>query len=444
MKISRSKVYILSIIVLIIVFRLMRELWIIRKNLSSETVSILYQIAQIKDECKYSTDALIFEIPECHQMVIGETYSFTGSVDMSSDRAIFAKKRLIIKDKKLIATNNNSLFAWKRCLLQWRSQILYKLRLSLLGNLPAPHGAVLYSMLFGDQSLMSEESKELFKATGTSHLQAVSGYNFAIIATGIQNSIKRHLKRRVQALLIFGGTLIFFYLVGMQPSVIRAVASLITVLTTKFILTCQYNSKFYLALVLVLMVLWQPLWIFNISFQLTATAVAGIVYLQPLFNYSVERLLDTSSHKLKRAQKNTNLITNCVSSFTTSLAAALATAPILLFYFHELSLMGIFISTIFSLLIDFIVTVGFWTTLAAALCYSWAMQSLIAVWIKLILYLPLEVFLSSMQAVSSTSILTFQTQNFSGWCVLLWYGVLIIWWKITSPLSRNIRERVFV
>ncbi len=444
MKRGGIKLYIWVAIIIVIFWRIYQELQMMRSIPQTGQLTILYQITQIQPKCLYSTDYLYFVIPECHQVKVGETYRLAGSLSGLSDTEPFSKKRLIIQEKKLIASNICSLFAWKTCFLEWRNHIWQLVQQPVIENIPAPHGLVLLSMIYGSQAGMDTETRELFRVTGTSHIQAVSGYNFAIIASGVLTVTQRHLRKRAQGIVILACTLMFFYLVGMQPSVIRAVLTLITVLGIKFFLMRQYNSQFYLALVLVFMILVNPLWILSISFQLSAAAVAGILYIQPLLQHRFDVLCIRCIQKSKHNSRLPSFVIEFVSSLTTSLAAALATAPILLLNFHELPLLGICISTICSSLLNFIVTVGFWTTLTAAICYSWAIKSVCILWIKLVLYLPLEVFLSSMQAASQINFLTIRLESFPLWAVCMYYCAIVLWVKMGNTQSLKEERKVFV
>ncbi len=423
------KMYILILFCTLIILRFFIELQAVRKFVAATEVTLKYTITRIEPKCLYLTDYLYFVIPECHQTRVGETYLLIGTVDGVSDRGIFAKKRLMIGEKLLMTTDICSLNAWEVCLYEWRSTIWEALRQPVVQNLPAPHGAILLSMIYGVQESGGAEAKELFRATGTSHLQAVSGYNFALIATGVMAVVTNYLHRKTQGIVILCCILLFFFIVGVQPSIIRALLTLIAVLGTKFFLMRQYNSQFYLVLVLIFMLLFKPIWLTSVGFQLSATAVAGILYLQPILLHQFDFLSSQYTQQRGSTSPKSVLVWELLNSFTTSLAAALATAPILLYYFHELPLLSIGISTLLSSLVNLIVTVGFWTTLTAAITYSWAIQSFWETWIKVLLYIPLEVFLSSMQAASQITWLTIQIDSFPWWSVCLWYLVLLVWVK---------------
>lgn len=446
MKLTRYKVYILIFLFIVIITRIYSVIRNVRIIYEAEKVSVLYQITQIKDTCWYSSDMFYFKITECRQAKIGETYLLTGTVDATSDKGVFSKKRLMVEDKKLVAVNNNSLYSWKSLLAGWKNHIWKKLSEPILESLPPLHAVVLLSMVFGEQEKIAEETKELFRKTGTSHLQAVSGYNFAVIAAGIHSVVEKFAKKKNQGLCILVVSLFFAYIVGMQPSVIRALGTLITILIARFLLMYQYNSTFSLCFVLYFMVFWRPIWLFSIGFQLSVGAVIGILYFQPILQRSLDSLVAKVTKISPREVRVPAVFSDMASGFTTSIAASITTAPILLFHFHELSLMGVVISSLFASILNVIVLLGFWTAITASIVYNSLTEPLVSIWIKLTLYLPLELFLSSIEWFSQIKFLNFKIEVFPWWLCLGWYvGLFLIWrYNYYKTISRNARERLFV
>jgi competence protein ComEC len=284
---------------------------------------------------------------------------------------------LIISEKNEVNADIYSLYGWREVFLSWRSQIWQDLSQPVLQTLPYPHSVVLLSMIFGEQEEVGEQTNTLFKITGTSHIQAVSGYNFAVITAGIQKLIATRLSKRKQGMIILLAALIFFCIVGVQPSVVRAVASLITVLTARFLLMRQAKAPFCLVIVLYFLLFWKPLWLFSISFQLSVASVVGILFIQPILEHKLESILSQCTQKSATTRQLPFLITEVVGGFTTAVAASLTTAPLLLCYFHELPLIGIGISAVFASLLNLIVSCGFWTTLTAGLIYNSFLQGFV-------------------------------------------------------------------
>lgn len=200
---------------------------------------------------------------------------------------------------------------------QWRNEQLSKWRKALED--PAVF-SIAGAMVFGYKDEMPEEIRETYAATGASHVLAVSGLHVGLIYL-FCNFLLRRLKWRfwkaVISLIVIWG---FAFLTGATPSVLRASTMF------SFVLIGQqlrrpisiYNSLAGSALFLLIV---NPLWLFNIGFQLSYLAVLGIVVFQPLFYH-------WWIPSNQWADKIWTLI-------TVSLAAQLATLPLTLYYFHQ-------------------------------------------------------------------------------------------------------------
>jgi competence protein ComEC len=208
----------------------------------------------------------------------------------------------------------------------------------------------------------------------------------------------------------------------------------------------QAKAPFCLVIVLYFLLFWKPLWLFSISFQLSVASVVGILFIQPILEHKLESILSQCTQKSATTRQLPFLITEVVGGFTTAVAASLTTAPLLLCYFHELPLIGIGISAVFASLLNLIVSCGFWTTLTAGLIYNSFLQGFVTLWIKISLYLPLEVFLASIAYFSHIQFFTIRLTNFPWWLVIAWYMSLIsLWWiSRTGYHSRTPQERMFI
>jgi len=143
---------------------------------------------------------------------------------------------------------------------------------------------LLNAMLLGDRSRMPTTMKEGFRATGLAHLLAISGLHFGTISAtllGLISVILRRLplslqtRRRLSFWLVIVAMAFYTFLVKASPSVIRAFVMMgMTVAAwstgRKYILGSALLRAF-----LVLVVL-NPIQIFNAGFLLSFSAVAGI------------------------------------------------------------------------------------------------------------------------------------------------------------------------
>jgi competence protein ComEC len=207
--------------------------------------------------------------------------------------------------------------------------VTYALRNRLIhavnGLLPPDQASLLIAMTLGERSGIPRRITEAFTASGTYHILAISGLNVSLLAGALFFLLKAvRIPLRVSALLSMG--LITFYaaLAGGSASVVRA-AVMADVYLLGLVLDREADSLNTLALSALGLLLWQPLFLYDVGFQLTFVATGAIVV-------AVNRLPSASLPAPWRW---------VVAPLVLSVAAFLGTAPILASTFHRLSLIGI-------------------------------------------------------------------------------------------------------
>ncbi|PSF38699.1 competence protein ComEC [Aphanothece hegewaldii CCALA 016] len=152
---------------------------------------------------------------------------------------------------------------------------------SLRQGLGDSYGSILGSIVLGRQAVdLPIEVRELFIKTGLAHVFAASGFQVALLL-GIVFRLTRSLLPRNQ--LIIGIIVLVFYvgLTGIQPSILRASLMGIGVL----IGMCK-NRKTYsngsLILAGTILLIFNPLWIWDLGFQLSFLATLGLIVTLPI------------------------------------------------------------------------------------------------------------------------------------------------------------------
>lgn len=180
------------------------------------------------------------------------------------------------------------------------------------------------TLILGYRADLNKDLIEAYSKTGTMHVLSVSGMHVGIVFLVLSFLLKSMNKNRqlilIRAILIIG--LIWFYslLTGFSSSVCRSALMLSFVVLGKAINKNQ-NSYNLMAISAFFLLLYDPFYLFDVGFQLSYLAVAGLVYFHPLIY---------NSFYIK------NKILDSIWSYTAlSLAAQLATFPISLYYFHQ-------------------------------------------------------------------------------------------------------------
>ncbi len=188
-------------------------------------------------------------------------------------------------------------------------------------NMPSPAAELLAGILFGQRSRLPEEVQQNFRSSGTGHLLAVSGLHVGLVAALILG-LWRLLGLRGKVPLVAAIVLIFgyAYLTGMRPSALRA-AVMISFALGALLLERERDLPTTVALAALVTLLFNPLFLFSIGFQLSYLATLSIIYLQPPLARAAARL------KLPRFIR---------ALLTVTLAAQIGVLPICAYYFHHI------------------------------------------------------------------------------------------------------------
>ena len=185
--------------------------------------------------------------------------------------------------------------------------------------------SVVAAMALGDKKGLTKELKETYSVTGASHVLALSGLHLGIIYTLLSLLIGRR-RQMVAQIVMITGIWLFVFLVGMSTSVVRAAV----MLTLYAVLSLGHREKMSvntLAFTAIVMLMMNPMALFDIGFQMSYMAVFSILLFMPLFErvFSEEYLM---SHKVVKW---------IGSAVAVSLAAQIGTAPLTAYYFGRFS-----------------------------------------------------------------------------------------------------------
>jgi competence protein ComEC len=198
------------------------------------------------------------------------------------------------------------------------------LRRSLYRVLPAKEAGLLMGLALGDTSSLDPDVEKDFRATGLSHLTAVSGANVVMfLAPVLGLAGLAGAGRRGRFAIGIAAVGFFVLLTGAEPSVLRAVAMSSLTLLGVF-LGRPRSPPAILGGAVLLLLTHDPTLVHALGFQLSVGATAGIAMLaQPL------------AGRLSRLPRPIAL------AAATTLAAQAGVLPLLLFYFRVFPLVSV-------------------------------------------------------------------------------------------------------
>lgn len=204
--------------------------------------------------------------------------------------------------------------------LMLREQIVKKFR---TWSLEDDVLAIISALTVGDKSKLTREIKATYNAAGVSHILALSGLHIGILSM-ILSWLFYPLRRVcggkwIAGFLIVGLLWGFAFLSGLSPSVIRAVTMFSAYVVASIFSEDRFSGFSALTLTAFIMLIYQPMYLFDVGFQLSFMAVLGIFLFYPL----IDSLFVVRN-------KIVAYLWNIISL---SLAAQLATLPLILYYF---------------------------------------------------------------------------------------------------------------
>ncbi len=195
---------------------------------------------------------------------------------------------------------------------------------------------VMRALVLGDRTLLDADVREQFAQTGLMHLLAVSGLHVLLVGMVVFVLLRPFLLRLGvprrgaeigRAVLTMALLTGYAIITGGSPSVVRAVV-MAAIYIGGVVLERPASSMNSLGAAACILLVARPAMLFEPGFQLSFAAVAGLVLLPVV----VQPYLPERRHRLRYW---------VATSFVASLAATIATAPILLYHFGRLPLAGL-------------------------------------------------------------------------------------------------------
>ncbi len=219
------------------------------------------------------------------------------------------------------------------------SRTMYAIKDRSLENIykifPDPESSLLAGVLLGVDTGLTSELQQAFKNTGTAHIIAISGFNISIIAGIFFAFFSKFLGPRRGSVLAILGIAFYTLLVGADAAVVRAAIMGSLALFARQVGRRQFALNTLLA-VAMLMCLWNPLYIWDVGFQLSFFATLGLILYATPLSEAANRLI-TRYFPTSTAEKFAELFSEFV---LLTLAAQITTIPIMAYHFQRISLVS--------------------------------------------------------------------------------------------------------
>ena len=208
---------------------------------------------------------------------------------------------------------------------------------------------ILIAVLTGYKDYISNETDEMLRRAGISHVMVVSGLHLSVWVFFIASLFPDGSRfSKVRYILLFAVTLFVMFLAGMSESVRRA-----GFMSLVHIVGCLLNRKSdslnSIGFAVFVMLLFNPYCVLSLSFQLSVLSTLAII---TLGKACTENTASFFGYEGYRKSVPIRLLRICFESFTISMSVLVFTMPVLIYEFGGIST----VTALTNLLVSFVVT----------------------------------------------------------------------------------------
>ncbi len=292
---------------------------------------------------------------------------------------------------------------------------------------PDTEASILSDLLLGDRAGLDSEIKSLYSRSGIAHILSISALHVSILGMGIY-SLLRRARVPVPASAAAGIFILVMYgiMTGMSISACRAIGMYILKLGAD-VLGRTEDRPTSLALVCTVLSVSSPSKILSCGFLLSFGAVAGISFVSPALTKCFKEAFSIQKSSVPKP------LFTLYSSLIASFSATVTTLPIVLYFFYEVPVYGVFLNVIILPCMSFLMV----SALIAMLIPGFGIAGTPA-------YFILKGFETLCLLVDKLPGGTWNPGRPAVWSIVVYYAVLVGFVVCTSEIVGARRERIRV
>lgn len=277
--------------------------------------------------------------------------------------------------------------------------------------LPSPQAELLSGVLLGQNKNLPVSLKLALRDTSTLHIVVASGQNLSMVA-GFFLSLAGLIKRKHAIILSLLAVIFYTLLTGVQVPVLRA-AIMFSLSSLAALSGRQKEGWWVLMVTAALMLLVNPKWISDLSFQLSFLATFGVVVISPVLLQFL--------HKIPILGQDLSV----------TLAAQLMVTPVIAANFHQISLVSLITNAMILWTVPFVMILG-----SVALVFSFVWTG--AAWIfSLFASVLLTYFIYIVQFFAS---FPFAWEYVREQVWVVWVGYYLVVGGVLMAINLSLRE----
>jgi competence protein ComEC len=219
--------------------------------------------------------------------------------------------------------------------------------------------SVLLGIMLGYTDDIDEDIKEAFSNCNVSHILAVSGMHISYIILGLSIVLNKGMGRRKSKILTIIVLIMYMFITGFSPSIVRSGIMGILMLTS-FIIYRKNDIWTSIAISMLVILIYNPFLIQNIGLILSYGGTIGIILFQKNIYLLLEKIRFKKSRKIhKQNEKIVKIIDKLKEIISVMLSAQIVLMPIIVSVFNKIGISFFIVSILVSIIIGPIVILGF-------------------------------------------------------------------------------------
>lgn len=229
--------------------------------------------------------------------------------------------------------------------------------------LPGEESGVMSAIALGRRGGLESDVKDILSGAGIIHIIAVSGLHISVVGRGLYRLLRKKVGVGfgVSALCAFIVVFLYALMCGMSVSCIRAVGMFVIFLFAE-ILGRGYEMGRAAILMAVLILIYNPFFLFSSSFIFSFGAVAGIVLVAGPVSELAKEYVDNWCGNLFLSGRLARLFCDAcgkfIPYFLSAVSVSLFTMPVVAWFYYEVPVYSVFLNMLVLPVIGVLLLVG--------------------------------------------------------------------------------------
>lgn len=323
-----------------------------------------------------------------------------------------------------------------RFIVRLSNSLHIKIRENLNNLFESDVSGIIKGIVLGDKSNIDEDVQEKFRISGISHILAVSGMHVSYIILTINLILKKGFGKRNIQLLIILFLIIYMFLTGFSPSIVRA--SLMNILILSAGLFHRKNDfATSISFSLIIVLIYNPFLIENIGLQFSYIATIGIILLQKNVKIVLKKIkIKNKKLRYRLSNKSLKIISKIQEILSVTISAQISILPIMIYHFNMFGIYFLISNLLISIIIGPILILSFITIM-----FSFIFNPMAKI-ISFFLNILIHVFIC-ISNISNIPFSKFYLPTPNVWSIILYY-IMVFFFNILYVLYNSKKINVTI